>query len=387
MELDRKNIRRILAIIIISIIIYLGLSNISSVIGVLLKGMGIVTPLLLGAALAFILNVPMRLIERLIFPRSKKPLIIRVRRPLAILITYVLFFAVLAMVLFLLIPQLVNTVSILSAAIPAAYLNIEKWVIEKAQEIPQLQEWLSLIKLDWQSIGNSLADVLKKGSSVILGSTVYIIRSILSGTMTFVLALVFSIYALAGKERLRSQVERILKAFLPREKAERTLEIGALVNKTFTGFVTGQLTEAAILSMLCFIGMLIFGFPFAPMISVLLGFTALIPLIGPIIGVGIGAFMIFMISPVKAFWFIVFIIVLQQLEGNLIYPRVMGSSVGLPAIWVIAAVTIGGSFMGITGMLLSVPVSAVLYALFREAVRSRLHKSKEDTPIDKGDVT
>lgn len=384
MELNRKNIRRILVIIIISIIIYLGLNNISAVLGVLKQGIGIITPLLLGAALAFILNVPMKLIERLFFPRSQKPLILRLRRPLAILITYVLFFAVLLLVLFLMIPQLIKTVSILSAAIPKAYLNIEQWVIEKAREIPQLQEWLSLIKLDWQSIGNNIVEFLKSGSSVILGSTVYIIKSIFSGTLNFILALFFSIYTLAGKERLKSQLERVLHAYLSKEKAERTIEIAALVNKTFSGFVTGQLAEAAILGMLCFIGMLIFGFPFAPMTSVLIGITALIPLLGAFIGAGIGAFMIFTVSPVKAFWFIVFIIVLQQLEGNLIYPRVVGSSVGLPAIWVLAAVTIGGSLMGITGMLLSVPLSSILYALFREAVRVRLNKKGEITQGDTG---
>ncbi len=387
MELDRKNIRRILAIIIISIIIYLGLNNISAVLGSLQKGIRIGMPLLLGAALAYILNVPMKLIERLFFPRSQKPLVIRIRRPLAILITYLLFFAVLFLVLFLLIPQLVKTVSILSAAIPVAYLGIEKWVIEKAQEIPQLQEWLGMIKLDWQSIGNSLVEFLKSGSSVLLSSTVYILKSLFSGTLTFVLALVFSIYALAGKEKLRAQVERTLKAFLPGKKAERTLEIGALIHRTFTGFVTGQLTEAAILGFLCFIGMLVLGFPFAPMISVLFSIFTLIPLIGPVIGAGIGALMIFTISPVKAFWFIVFIIVLQQVEGNLIYPRVVGRSVGLPPMWVLAIVTIGGGLLGITGILLAVPLASVLYTLFREAVNVRLLKKLESASGDEGKVT
>ena len=189
-----------------------------------------------------------------------------------------------------------------------------------------------------------------------------------------ILALVFALYILGQKERLSEQLKRVITAYLPEEKADRMFYIGELSNRVFSNFVSGQLTEATLLGLLCFLGMTIFRMPYASMVAILVGFTALIPLFGAFIGTGIGAFLILMVSPIKAFWFIVFIIVLQQIEGNFIYPKVVGSSVGLPSIWVFSAITLGSRMFGVPGMLISVPLCSVLYCLFREAVRKRINQ-------------
>ena len=205
-----------------------------------------------------------------------------------------------------------------------------------------------------------------------LSSTVSVASSVIGGVVNFILAFTFSIYVVHQKERLGSQAKRLLYAYLPEARSDRIIEILSLSHKTFSNFITGQFTEAIILGALCFVGMSIFRFPYALMISVLVGFTALIPIVGAFIGTIVGALLIVTVSPIQALWFILFILVLQQIEGNLIYPRVVGTSVGLPGIWVLVAVTAGGSLYGIVGMLFSVPVSSVLYCLLRETVRRRV---------------
>ncbi len=226
-------------------------------------------------------------------------------------------------------------------------------------------------------MGETLVNIFTSGTTTLFNSAINLLVSIFNLTLDFILGLFLSIYILLGKEKLKSQLERVLNAFLKERQAKKIIKVGSLTNKTLSNYITGQLLQALLLGLLCFIGMLIFRFPFAPMISVLIGITALIPLVGSLVGTFIAAFMIFMISPIKALWFVVFIIVLQQLDNNLIYPKIMGNSIGLPALWVLAAVTLGGSLMGILGMLISVPLFSVLYVLFREATAAREKKKAE----------
>ena len=233
---------------------------------------------------------------------------------------------------------------------------------------------LPAFTLDLERLYTAVLNFLTSYGQTLMDTTIGVTTSIFSAAVNFVLALVFSLYVLAQKETLSRQVTKTMRALLPEKKAAWLMDLAALTNKTFSNFITGQLTEAVILGSLCFVGMVLFKMPYASVVSVLIGFTALIPIFGAFIGIIIGAFLILLISPVKAFWFVIFILVLQQIEGNLIYPRVVGKSVGLPGIWVLAAVTVGGNAFGLVGMLLSVPVCSVLYALLRQLVHGRLEK-------------
>ena len=218
---------------------------------------------------------------------------------------------------------------------------------------------------------DKLIDILKDGGTMLFNTTASVTASIVTAVMNFVIAFAFSIYVLAQKETLKRQSLKVLRAVMKPEKLQKLLELLELSNRTFTNFITGQLTEAVIIGALCFVGMTIFGMPYAPAISVLVGFTALIPVFGAFIGTAVGAFLILLVKPIQALWFIVFIIVLQQFEGNLIYPKVVGKSVGLPGIWVLAAVMIGGHVDGVVGMLLGVPVCSVIYALLQDYLRAQ----------------
>jgi predicted PurR-regulated permease PerM len=377
MELNQRNVRKILYIVVVSIIVFLGLQNIGAVMGVIQAGLGLLTPFFLGGAMAFILNVPLQLIEKKILYSGKK-VVRRIRRPVSILLSILLAAAVLFLVIVLLIPQLAETIEILTTAIPVFFRSIPGWADKVSERFPDMEQWVKTFEVDWNSVGNRILEVVRKGTSAILESAFTAVSYVFGVAFNLIVAFVFAVNILANKERLAKQAKRLLYAFLPEGKADRVVYIGSMTNKVFFNFVAGQLTEAVILGLLCFIGMLIFRFPFAPMASVLIGFTALIPLFGALIGTGIAAFMILMVDPMKAVWFILFIIILQQFEGNVIYPRVVGSSVGLPAIWVMLAVTVGGSTMGIPGMLLFVPLFSVLYTLVKEAVGNRLDLKRID---------
>jgi predicted PurR-regulated permease PerM len=377
MELSHRNIRKILFIVIVSIIIFLGLQNMGKVVQVIRVGLGLLMPFFLGGAMAFILNVPLQLIEKKVL-FSNNRIVRKIKRPVSILLSILLASAVLFLVVVLLIPQLAETIEILTVNIPKFFRNIPSWADRLYDRFPDLEQWLNAIEVDWNSVGNKILDVVRKSTSAILGSTFSAISYVFGVAFNLIIAFVFAINILASKERLAQQAKRLLYAYLPEVKADRAVYIGSLTNKVFFNFVAGQLTEAVILGLLCFIGMLIFRFPFAAMASVLIGFTALIPLFGAFIGTGVAAFIILMADPMKALWFVLFIIILQQFEGNVIYPRVVGSSVGLPAMWVMLAVTLGGSTMGIPGMLLFVPIFSVLYTLVKEAVRNRLDLKRID---------
>lgn len=371
MELSQSNIRKILFIIIISIVVFLGLQNIGVVLKAVKTVAGFLTPFFLGGSMAFILNVPLQLIERKVLHYDNE-IIRKVRRPASIILSILLVAALLFLIVVLIVPQLSETIEVLTGIIPIFFRSIPGWIDGFTERFPDLDQWLESYEVDWYGIGNQLMNIIKSGTSGILEYTVSLITNIFNFTFNFIVAFVFAINILANKERLAKQGKKLLYAYLQEPKADRVVYISGLSHKVFFQFVTGQLTEAVILGLLCFVGMLVFRFPFAPMAAVLIGFTALIPLFGAFIGTGLAAFMILMVDPMKAVWFVVFIIVLQQFEGNVIYPRVMGNSIGLPAMWVILAVTLGGSTMGIVGMLLFVPIFSIMYTLLKDAVGKRL---------------
>lgn len=383
MELNKNNIKKILLIIAAAIALFCIGQQIEAVFSGIRIVFGLLSPLIIGLALAFIINVPMSAIERSLFRNKKNRKWIRlIKRPASLVITVLLILAAIAVISFLIIPELTRTFGILSSALPAFFNELEEWAKQFSDSIPELDDWIANLKVDWEQIGSTIVAFLQNGGGNMLLSTFNAATSIFSGIVNAVIGIVFACYILIQKELLGRQVKHFLYAYLPETAADKTLRVCSLSAKMFSNFLSGQCVEAVILGTLCFIGMSIFRFPYAMMISVMVGFLAIIPMFGAYIGVALGAFIILMVSPVQAFWFIIFFIVLQQIEGNLIYPKVVGSSVGLPAVWVLFAVTVGANTMGIVGMLIMIPICSVIYTLLGENIFKRLRTKIRRKKLD-----
>ena len=306
----------------------------------------------------------------------------KLKRPLSILLALIAVVLVVVLVVMNVIPQITKTMLDLGNKIPKFLVNVQGYLEEMFVSQPQLLAVLNEFdpaKIDWKSIVNGTIGFMKSGLSSVLTSTVSVASGIINGVVNIFISLIFSIYILAQKEKLGNQTKRLLHAYLPPKTYGSILKIASLMSRNFGNFITGQCTEAVILGAMFVIAMSIFGFPYAVMVGVLIAFTALIPIVGAFIGCFIGAFLIMVDDPMKAVWFLVLFVVLQQLEGNLIYPHVVGNSVGLPSIWVLAAVTVGGSLMGVGGMLIFIPIISTVYSLVREDVNKKNSlKQKEE---------
>ena len=381
MEWKKENLRGLLLVICGGIAFYSLLQNLPAVAMAVGWVLGILGPFLLGGAMAFILNVPMRAIERRLFPvRPGKQ--VKGRRPMALLITLLAVIGVLVLASSVIGPGIAEAVRSLAAQVPAAGERLWAQISRLEQYLPMLESLLADWNMeDWKNITQKAAQLLQSWGGGILSSGSMVIGGVVSGVSTFVIALIFSFYILLQKEKLGRQGRQVLYALLPERRADRTLEILRLSSRTFSSFLSGQCLEACILGTLFVVSMTIFRMPYALLVGVLISLTALIPIVGAFIGCGVGALLIAIADPWKALGFIVLFLVLQQVEGNLIYPHVVGSSVGLPSIWVLAAVTLGGSLMGILGMLVFIPLCSVLYALFRDYVKTRL--SQRHVPVHK----
>ncbi len=373
MNLDKENTKKIILIVAIGIIIYLGLQNLSNILGSFQGLLKILNPFILGACMAFVLNVVVNLIEtKWIKNKKKNKIIRRIKRPLSIFLAMLILFAVIFFVIFLVIPGLIDTIDSIKTYIPGIATNVQNWLYDMTNQYPQINDTIKNINIDWNNLDDETMKLLQSWAGTILSSSINILAAIFSGVANLVIGLIFAVYILLQKEKLGMQFRKIMQAYMKPELMEKTLKIFKVTNSAFTKFITGQVTEACILGFLCFLGMVVLGMPYALTIAVLIGFTALIPIFGAFIGAGIGALLIAVQSPMLALGFIVFIIILQQIEGNIIYPKVVGNSVGLPGIWVMVAVTVGGSLWGITGIAVSVPIASILYALLREDVNNRI---------------
>lgn len=367
MELSKKTVKRILLIITFTVVLIWGIYNHKLLLNYLGSAYALIRPFVIGLCMAYVVNVIMRPIERMwmkALSKCKGKWVKKLKRPICLLLSILLIIGIILAVVFLIMPELSDSVSSLVSMIPSYADEIEGWWDALSARL--VKYGVDLPRFSFEP--DKLIDFLKDGGTAVINTTLSATTSIVTAVINFVLALVFSVYVLAQKETLKRQSEKVLARIMKPERKKKLIALLALVNRTFTNFITGQLTEAVIIGALCFIGMAIFSMPYAPAISVLVGFTALIPVFGAFIGTAIGAFLILLVEPIQALWFIVFIIVLQQFEGNLIYPKVVGKSVGLPGIWVLVAVTIGGNAMGVIGMLISVPLCSVLYVLARNAV-------------------
>ena len=327
-------------------------------------------PLIIGAIVAFLVNILMRSLEKVIFAKAKKPALITARRIICMLLAFILLIGIVALIVWLITPQLVSCIEIIIAEVPPLFNSIIKW-LQKTQILPE-DILAELASIDWKSNLTKIFDVLTSGIGSVFDIVVSTVTSVFSGVVTALVSLIFAIYILLDKERLSKQFKRLEKCYLGLSKRRKYNHTLQTIKDSFEKFIVGQCKEAVILGVLCAIGMWIFCFPYASMIGALIGFTALIPVAGAYIGAAVGAIMILTESPFKALLFIVFIVVLQQLEGNLIYPKVVGESIGLPGLWVLAAVTIGGGVMGIPGMLIGVPLVAAIYKLVGEDMDERL---------------
>ena len=372
MKLDKPTLLRLALVLGGCVVLYWVLCNLALLASVLGSLATVVFPLTLGFCIAFVLNVPMRFLEKHLFPHTQKKALARLRRPLCILISLLFILAVLAAVFWLVVPELVNAFVVLANTLPPFLTRVITFLQDNADRFPQLEQWLAGLDIDGANTGRELITYLTNQVSSLVDGTVQVISGTVGGITNAVIAFILALYILLGKEKLKAQCAAVCRAFLPDRAAKTLLYVARLSSDTFASFVTGQCIEACILGTLCWLGMTLFRFPYAPMIGALVGICALIPIVGAVIGTVVGAFMILMVDPVQAVLFVIFLLVLQQIEGNLIYPRVVGSSVGLPAIWVLTSVTVGGSLWGIGGMLFAVPVCSILYTLAREITRRRL---------------
>lgn len=381
MELNQENIRKIKEIILFTAVIIVCLWKYETVLDILFFLLNILTPFILGGAIAFVLNVPMNFVQRHLFKEERirnRKVSQKLARPVSMVLVLIAVFGIVAIVMFILIPQLGETFANLGRSIQAFISQLQEWAARLFNDNKEIMDTVNNLEFDWNKIMDTGINFFKSGAGSVVDSTITAAKSIVSGLTTFFIAFVFAIYILLQKEKLGVQAKKVLFAFVRRGRAEATVEVLSLTYNTFSSFLTGQCVEAVILGSMFAVSMTILKLPYALLVGMLIAFTALIPIFGAFIGCGVGAFLIFMVDPMKALIFVVLFLVLQQIEGNLIYPHVVGNSVGLPSIWVLAAVSIGGSLMGVVGMLIFIPIVSVVYALFREIVYLKLKKNQID---------
>lgn len=377
MDPNKYPLKRTLGVITFALLLYWGLQHPGQVAALLSTLFALISPFVVGCAIAFIVNVLLRPVEQAwdrLWAKQPKPICQKLRRPVCLLLSTLIIAGVIFALFFIVLPALKESVESFAAMLPQHLATLEAWWTDLRDLLAGYGIVLPALTLDLEKIYTAVLNFFSTYGQTLMDKALGFTTTFFSAAVNFVLAVIFALYVLAQKETLCRQVRKLTQALLPGKAASWLADLAALTNRSFSNFITGQLTEAVILGSLCFVGMVLFRIPYAVVVSVLIGFTALIPIFGAFIGIFLGAFLILLVSPIKALWFVVFILVLQQIEGNLIYPRVVGKSVGLPGIWVLAAVTVGGNAFGLVGMLLSVPVCSILYTLLRQLVNSRLER-------------
>ena len=378
MNLNRDTIKKLLGLIAFAILLYVGLQNTKMVSAALRYVVGLIAPFLIGGCIAFILNVPMRFFETKVFA-AIKPVPIKgvgkLRRILSLLLTLAVVLGVIVFVVFMVAPELYQSFAAIGREMTQFTNRVPQMLAEARERLPMFAEEIDkisddLLNIDWKEIGQMATDFLQ--NSNFLSSTVSIATSVVSGVANTIIGIVFAIYILLQKENLGRQFRRLFYAQFPEAGVDRFLEVCNLTSVSFNSFLSGQCLEAVILGLMFFISMSVLKMEYALVVAVLIGVTSLIPIFGAFIGCIVGAFLILIANPIQALWFIILFLVLQQIEGNVIYPRVVGGSVGLPSIWVLVAVTLGASLAGVLGILFAIPIVSVIYTLLREHVRSRL---------------
>lgn len=374
MDLNKKSMKKIRELIVFTAILVVALWKFDTVLEGAKNILGILFPFVLGGAIAFVINVPMSFLEKKIFGKTKDGNKVgkKLARPISLLLTIILAVGVIALVMFGVIPQLTRTMGSLMISIANFVPQMQNWIREFSHNNQDIMKLVNQVQFNQDQAIKWGISILGSGAGNMMNTTMSAVSSIVSGFATFFIAFSFACYILFQKEKLHVQIRKVFFAFISKQKAEAFLKICSLTYQTFANFLTGQCVEAVILGSMFVVTLSILKMPYALLIGTLIAFTALIPIFGAFIGCAVGCFLIFMVNPKQAILFIIVFLILQQIEGNLIYPHVVGGSVGLPSIWVLAAVTIGGNLMGIVGMLIFIPLVSVLYTIFREFVYLRL---------------
>lgn len=385
MKLDRKNVRTILLIIAFAVLLYTAAQNLASVYGAVRTVWRVFGVVITGLAMAFVLNVPLKLFENRVFygmSEDRRPLVRKLRRPVSLVFALVVSLGLIGILIAVVLPQLTATVAEVAARLPEYISSAVNWLNDFLAGFGIEIESLKNFTVDWEKVFSELTTYLKEGSANVDGSSVVdtvtgVGTSVASTVMNTFLGLVVAVYILAQKERIGRFTRRCIDAFLPQKAASGLARIASMASETFSNFVAGQLADSCILGILCYICMRIFRFPYPEVISVVIGVTSLVPMVGSFIGEVIGALLILIVSPLKALLFVVMVLAIQQVDGAFIYPRIVGRSVGLPGVAVFCAVIVGGNVAGVIGAMIGVPVCALIYALLREAVDARLRRREE----------
>ncbi len=382
-EFNKQNVKKILLIITYTILLCFTLMKLDIVVKCLGYILNLLKPFIYGFCIAFILNIPLSKIESMFKKKNKigknkksdkkKVLDDNTKvntklRCLSLVLSIMIFIGIILLTLFLVIPEFINTISIFKENIPTAFNTCQQWLEDLMKNYPNVIEKIKSVRPNWTEIEANVTEFVKNTATGIIGISIDVIVGFFSGIINLFMGFVFAIYMLLQKEKLIKQFKKLFKAYLPEDKSRKLFYIGTITNDTFKKFFGGQFIEAVLLGILCFIGMTIFKMPYALTISVVIGVTALIPVFGAFFGTIIGAILILAVNPTQAFWFVIYIVVIQQIDGNFIYPKVVGDSVGLPGIWVMLAVIVGGNSLGIVGMLIGVPVASIVYKLVKEYV-------------------
>lgn len=370
MEISKQTKKHLIQIIAFAVLLYCGIEHFDVIVQTIRFITGILMPFIIGCIIAFILNVPMKKIEKHLFTKNEK--MRKFRRPLAYVLTLLCVIGIIVLASVVVIPELGNTIAMIAEQIPVAVKNVQRFLMELPDKFPALAPAVEELDIDWSSFGAAAVDFVQNLATGTAGSNAGLFSGIVNGVSNFVIGFIFSIYVLFQKEKLASQAKQILYALLPDRTTEKVISVAKLSNQIFTNFLSGQCLEAVILGTMFVVAMTILRLPYAMLMGIVIGITALIPVVGAFVGCVIGVILILMVDPIKAVWFLVLFLVLQQIEGNVIYPRVVGGSIGLPAIWVLAAVSIGGSLFGMAGILFFIPLCSVCYALFRTFIKKRL---------------
>lgn len=364
------------------IILYWVLNNLSDITNGITTLFSLFMPFIMGGVIAFIFNVPMRCIERHIFTKEKynTPRMRMLKRTISYAATFLIILAIIVTAILVVVPQLATTIADIVSTVPGAATNFSNWLLDRMAEYPQIEEKIKSISIDWNEIFKSISSFMSNGVvGKVINGGIGAVSGIVSGITSFFIGFVFSVYILFQKEKLLRQIKKIMYAILPDKATETIIRIAKLADTTFANFLSGQCMEAVILGTMFVVTMSILKMPYALLIGVVIAVTALVPIVGAFIGCAIGVILIGLTNPLQALAFIALFLILQQIEGNLIYPHVVGNSVGLPGMWVLVAVSVGGSLFGIMGMLTFIPICSVAYALLREFINNRLKNKNIDS--------
>lgn len=376
MELNKENTKKIIGILAFGISFYFILQNIVVVKNIIDNIIDILSPFLFGAGLAFIVNIPLKMFESKLFkPKKMKNGRVRqnkLKRPISILLSVIFIIIIITLIVKLIIPQIISVIVMFITDIPDIAYNIKEYAIELTKQYPDISEQIRSIEINWDAVTADSFKFIRNLASSLVTSSIGVVINIIGGIFNTIITIIFALYILVSKEKLVDQSKKFIQAYFSEKTAKYILEICSLSKKTFHNFITGQCIEAIILGGLCFVAMLILRIPFASTVSVLVGVTALVPIVGAIIGMVIGVILILSVSPIKALVFLISLLILQQIETNIIYPKIVGNSIGLPGIWVLLAVAVGGSLGGMLGLIIGLPLVSVMYTILKNDVKRRL---------------